>query len=169
MRFNNACFKTIIGVFVMLTTAGIYWKKKRISFKIYLVNHQRNVLTLKQTLGIISLIYCNNVLADYLLASFKPSDLVFLFEEVRVLLVENVLTRFVIPVVLIINTRKQLPGLWRDTEVRRSEFYMTKMSDARIRQSEWAKGGERKESVRKDETQVPRGEVVRHMPCIDIC
>ena len=167
MRFNNACFKTIIGVFVMLTTAGIYWKKKRISFKIE--NHQRNVLTLKQTLGIISLIYCNNVLAVYLLASFKPSDLVFLFEEVRVLLVENVLTRFVIPVVLILNTRNQLPGLWRDTEVRRSEFYMTRMSDARIRQSDRAVGGERKESLRKDETQVPRGEVVRHMPGIDIC
>ena len=167
MRFNNFCFKTIIGVFVMLTTAGIYWKKKRISFKIE--NHQRNVLTLKQTLGIISLIYCNNVLADYLLASFKPSDLVFLFEEVRVLLVENVLTRFVIPVVLILNTRNQLPGLWIDTEVRRSEFYMTKMSDARIRQSAWAKGGERKENLTKDETQVPRGEVVRDMPRIDIC
>ena len=69
LMFNNFVWKTIIAVFVMLTTAGIYWKKKRISFKIE--NHQRNVLTLKQTLGIISLIYCNNVLADCLLASFK--------------------------------------------------------------------------------------------------
>ena len=43
-----------------------YWKRKRLSNKVE--NHQRNLLTLKQTVGLLFLIYGNNVLLDYLLA-----------------------------------------------------------------------------------------------------
>lgn len=123
-RFNNFCSKSIVMVFVVLTTAGIYWKKKRLSNKIE--DHQRNVLTLNQTLGVIFLIYCNNVILDYLLAIFQPSDLVFLLEELRVLIVENVLTKCLIPIFLILNTRRQLPSLWTNNEIKKTDFYMTK-------------------------------------------
>ena len=123
-RFNNFCSKSIVAVFVILTTAGIYWKKRRISNKIG--NNQRNLLTLRQTLGIILFIYFNNVVADHILAWFKPSRLVFLLEEMRVILVENLLTRFFLPILLIIYTKTSLPALWSNQDVRRSEFYMTK-------------------------------------------
>ena len=123
-RFNNFCSKSIVMVFVVLTAAGIYWKKKRLTNKIE--DHQRNVLTLNQTIGVIFLIYCNNVILDYLLANFQPSDLVFLLEELRVLIVENVLTKCLIPIFLILNTKRQLPGLWTNNELKRTDFYMTK-------------------------------------------
>ena len=157
LRFNNFCFKSLVLVFVILTTAGIYWKKKRISFKIE--KNQRNVLTLKQTLGLIFFIYCNNVLADYVLASFKPSTLVFLMEELRVVLVENLLTRFVIPIVLIINTKRHLPGLWTDTEMIRSEFFMTKINVSSIKKA--------KNEVEQNDSQMVRPEPVRQMPEIE--
>ena len=125
-RFNNLSLKSIVIIFVILKTAGIYWKKKRLTNNIE--NHQRNVLTLKQTLGLLFLIYCSNVLSDYTLSLFKPTDLVFFLEELRVLLVENLLIKFTIPIVLILNTKKHLPGLWTNREIKRSEFFMTRLN-----------------------------------------
>ena len=110
-------------VFVFLTSAGIYWKKKRLSNKVE--NHQRNLLTLKQTVGLLFFIYCNNVLLDYLLAIFKPNQLVFTMEILRVVIVENLLTKFAIPVGLILNSRRHLPGLWSNKQIKRPEFFMT--------------------------------------------
>ena len=141
-RFNNFCSKSIVMVFVVLTTAGIYWKRKRLPNKIK--DHQRNVLTLNQTLGVIFLIYCNNVILDYLLAIFQPSDLVFLLEELRVLIVENVLTKCLIPIFLILNTRRQLPGLWTNKEMKRTDFYMTKPTFDFMQQSSEEDGKKRK-------------------------
>ena len=144
-RFNNLCSKSTVAVFVILTAAGIYWKKRRISDKIG--NNQRNLLTLKQTLGIILFIYCNNVVADYILAWFKPSRLVFLLEEMRVILVENLLIRFLLPIVLIIYTKTSLPALWSNQDIRRSKFYMTKPDfEASRKMTKMDNEGENKES-----------------------
>ena len=52
-RYNNFWSKSIIVIFVLLTTLGIYWKKKRILLKI--PKSQKNVLTLKQTVAVIFL------------------------------------------------------------------------------------------------------------------
>ena len=123
-RFNNFCSKSIVMVFVILTSAGIYWKRKRLSNKVE--NHQRNLLTLKQTVGLLFLIYGNNVLLDYLLAIFQPNHLVFTLEMLRVVILENLLTKFAIPVGLILNSRRHLPGLWSNKQIQRLEFSMTK-------------------------------------------
>ena len=125
MRYNNLWSKSLIAGFALLTSLAIYWKKKRVRFKIS--NYQRNVLTLKQTVGIIVYIYCNNVILDYLLAMFKPNDLVFFSEELRVLVMENLLLRFAFPIFLIFKTKKTLQSLWTSNNIRRSEFYMTKL------------------------------------------
>ena len=125
-RYNNLWSKSIIVIFVLLTTLGIYWKKKRILCKI--PKYQRNVLTLKQTVGLIFLLYANNMLCDYLLALFPPSEFLFILEELRVILVENLLTRFLLPILLISNTQRTFPALWAEKHWKRREFFMTKIT-----------------------------------------
>ena len=125
-RYNNLWSKSIIVLFVLLTTLGIYWKKKRILSRIE--KYQRNVLTLKQTVAVILFLYTNNLLCDYLLAIFPPSEFLFILEELRVVLVENLLTRFLLPVFLILNTKRTLPALWTEKTWRRREFFMTNLN-----------------------------------------
>ena len=125
-RYNNLWSKSIIVLFVLLTTIGIYWKKKRLLSKI--PKCQRNVLTLKQTVAVIFLVYSNNLVCDYLLAFFPPTQFLFILEELRVLLVENIVIRFLLPVLLILNTRRTLPALWAEKDCERREFFMTKLN-----------------------------------------
>ena len=89
-RYNNFWFKSIIVFFVLLMTLGIFWKK-RILLKI--PKHQQNVLTLSPTVATILLIYTNNVLCDYLLSLAPSSEILFILEELRVILMENIITR----------------------------------------------------------------------------
>ena len=124
-RYNNFWSKSIIVIFVLLTTLGIYWKRKRILLKI--PKTQRNVLTLNQTVAIILLVYVNNVLCDYLLSLFPPSEFLFILEELRVVLVENIITRLLLPILLILNTKITLPALWAEKPWRRREFFTTKL------------------------------------------
>ena len=104
-RYSNFWSKSVVFFFVLLTTMGIYWKKRKILFKI--PKYQRNVLTLNQTVGVVCLVYTVSVLTDYLLACFPPSQLLFIMEEVRVMLVKNIITRFLLPLLLILNTRRK--------------------------------------------------------------
>ena len=125
-RYNNLWSKSIIVIFVLLTTLGIYWKKKRLLSKI--PKSQENVLTLKQTVAVLLLVYFNNLICDYLLAFFPPTEFLFILEELRVILVENIVTRFLLPVLLILNTRRTLPALWAEKDCERREFFMTKLN-----------------------------------------
>ena len=124
-RYNNFWFKSIIVFFVLLMTLGIFWKK-RILLKI--PKHQQNVLTLSQTVATILLIYTNNVLCDYLLSLAPSSEILFILEELRVILMENLLTRFLLPILLILNTQRTLPALWTEKPWKRREFFMTKIN-----------------------------------------
>ena len=125
-RLTNFWLKSLIVIFVLLTTLGIYWKKKRILLKI--PKYQWNVLTLNQTVALIFLVYTNNLLCDYLLIFFPPSELLFILEELRVILVENLIIRFLLPFFLILNTKRRLPALWTETSWKRREFFMTKIN-----------------------------------------
>ena len=131
MRYNNFWNKSLIVLFVLLTTMGIYWKKKRILFRIE--KYQRNVLTLNQTVALILFLYTNNMLCDYLLVLSPPSEFLFILEELRVLLGENIITRFLLPVLLILNTRRTLPALWTEKSWKRQEFFMTKLDFPKIK------------------------------------
>lgn len=122
-RYNNFWPKSIIVVFVLLTTLGIYWKKKRILCQI--PKYQWNVLTLKQTVTLIILIYINSVPGDYLVGAFPPSEYLFIYEELRVILTENLIIRFLLPILLIRNTQRTLPALWTEKPWKRREFFMT--------------------------------------------
>ena len=89
-RYNNFWFKSIIVFFVLLMTLGIFWKK---IILLKIPKHQQNVLTLSQTVATILLIYTNNVLCDYLLSLAPSSEILFILEELRVILMENIITR----------------------------------------------------------------------------
>ena len=125
-RYNNFWPKSIIVLFVLLTTFGIYWKKKRILCQI--PKYQWNVLTLKQTVTLIILIYLNSVPGDYLVGAFPPSESLFIYEELRVILTENLITRFLLPILLILNTQRTLPALWAEKPWKRRDFFMTKLN-----------------------------------------
>ena len=130
-RYQNFFVKSLIVLFVVLNTLGIYWKKKRILLRI--PKYQRNVLTLNQTVAVILWLYTNNILCDYLLAIFPPSEFLFILEELRVLLGENIVTKFLLPICLILNTRRTLPALWTEKSWKRREFFMTKLDFPKIK------------------------------------
>ena len=130
-RYRNFFVKSLIVLFVVLNTLGIYWKKKRILLRI--PKYQRNVLTLNQTVAVILWLYTNNILCDYLLAIFPPSEFLFILEELRVLLGENIVTKFLLPICLILNTRRTLPALWTEKSWKRQEFFMTKLDFPKIK------------------------------------
>ena len=130
LRYNNFSIKSLTVLFVLLTTVGIYWKKKRILVKIE--KYQRNVLTLNQTVALNLWLYINNLLSDYSLIFFAPTEFLFILEELRVLLGENIVTRFLLPVLLILNTRRTLPALWTEKSWKRREFFMTKLDFPKI-------------------------------------
>ena len=125
-RYRNFWSKSIMLPFVLATTLGIYWKKKRVLSRI--PKSQRNVLTLKQTVATILFLYANNICCDYLESAFPPTEFLFILEELRVILVENIVTRFLLPVLLILNTRRTLPALWAEKDCERREFFMTKLN-----------------------------------------
>ena len=129
-RYQNFFVKSLIVLFVVLNTLGIYWKKKRILLRI--PKYQRNVLTLNQTVAVILWLYTNNILCDYLLAIFPPSEFLFILEELRVLLGENIVTKFLLPICLILNTRRTLPALWTEKSWKRREFFMTNLDFPKI-------------------------------------
>ena len=61
-------------------------------------------------MAIIFLIYFNSTISEWILASLPPTDLVFIMEQLRVILVENIAVRFLLPLALIHSTSTSLQG-----------------------------------------------------------
>ena len=104
--------------------AGIHWKKKKGSIKFLNVN--QNVMTLNQTVFLVSLLHLDNSLLAYFLGSQNTA--VFTMEMWRTILIENIFFKFIIPVFLIIYSKLHLKSLWSDQDYRNINFFLSSSS-----------------------------------------
>ena len=113
--------KTTGLVIVLVCTIGIYWKKNR---KLIRARRcQYNVMTLNQTVLLISLLNVDSTVLSYFLQG--KGRLVFTLEMLRTILIENIFFKTLFPVYLILQSRKHLQSLWTDKQPERLRFFMS--------------------------------------------
>ena len=105
-------------VIILYTT--VLWKKTRLKVPKY----QRNLLTLNQTVAIRVWLTLDFYLVQLILMII-PEEKILMFEMVKVIIVDNICYRFLIPLGLIFTTKKSLPQLWSEKSGQSKTFYMT--------------------------------------------
>ena len=108
------------------------WKKKRVFVKV----KKYNVLTFNQTLKIVIILYINNAVFDYIFQSdittvllyYYSSQQIFTLEMLRVILLENICLKFLMPIFFILNTRTSLRSLWSEIPYKQINFFMSEPS-----------------------------------------
>ena len=70
------------------------------------------------------------ILADYCAAQIIlmaiPQDKVVVFEMYKLIFVDNILYRFLVPIIFIFYTKKTLPELWSDKSLKKVDFYLSR-------------------------------------------
>ena len=106
--------RTLVSVSIFIFGILILLKKRRLPFN--RDKYQFNVVTLKETLGIVLIFYLNAL--NYLIEIDKYLEL-FILSGVSL----------VIPVALIIKTKQSYPSLWTESDnTRRDKFFMTRQA-----------------------------------------
>ena len=124
-RNGNLAMKTMCLITASIVGLGMAWKKRKLKIK----RKNFNVITFSQTWLIIFLLYLNNVVLDFLLPSLAKEELLFTLEMLRVIFFENILFKFFIPILMILQSKTTLPFLWTDKDCnRRQNFFMTKQN-----------------------------------------
>ena len=125
----NFAVKTLRIVVVLVLSLGITWSWTRKGLSGKINRKQVNVLTLKQTIILILFLYF-----DYLLTAgcrhlidLVDSKLLLAIEMGRILLIENILLKFLLPFFLIKNTKSKIPLLWSKDKVGNVTFFMTEL------------------------------------------
>ena len=111
---------TIGTIVVLILYITVLWKKNRLQVPKY----QRNLLSLNQTVAIRTWLTLDFYLVQLILMII-PEEKILLFEMVKLIIVDNICYRFLIPLLLIFTTKKNLPQLWSVKSGPRETFYMT--------------------------------------------
>ena len=119
-RYKFLASFTIGTILVTILFTAILWKKTRLK----VASYQRNLLTLNQTVAIRVWLTLDFYLVQLILMII-PEEKILLFEMVKQILVDNICYRFLIPLILILTTKKNLPQLWTEKSGQRKRFYMT--------------------------------------------
>ena len=112
----------------------MHWTKRRLATKI-VRNFQRNLMTMNQTAALSVIFYFNNI-AIYVISSLEhslPQKYLFFFDICRIIVVENILLKFLLPVLLIAKSKTDLPTLWLKEPTEEKEFFLS-MGSIRPRQ-----------------------------------
>ena len=92
----------------------MHWtKNNRLSVKI-MRKFQRNLLTMNQT-AFLSIIFFLNHIATYglsFLEDIVQTKYLIIFEFCRIIVVENVFLKIILPIMLISRSKSKLPALW---------------------------------------------------------
>ena len=124
IRNGNLVMKTMGLVIVLVCTIGIYWKKNR---KLIRARRcQYNVMTLNQTVLLVSLLNVDSAVLSYFLQG--KGRLVFTLEMLRTILIENIFFKTLVPLYLILQSRTHLKSLWADKQPERRRFFMSKQN-----------------------------------------
>ena len=122
--------KNVVLIVVILVAIGVYWKKRQ-QKKPMKVYGNVNVMTLWQTVCYVILFSLDNTVLSFVISSDFLSyfgldeNLVFKLELLRVILVENIFFKFLVPLYLLQNSKTSLPSLWAERDWRRLEFSVT--------------------------------------------
>ena len=125
--------KNVVLIVVILVAIGVYWKKRQ-QKKPMKVSGNVNVMTLWQTVCYIIFVSLDNTVLSFVISSDFLSyfeldeNLAFNLEMLRVILVENIFFKFLVPLYLLQNSKTSLPSLWVERDWRRLEFSMTSQS-----------------------------------------
>ena len=123
--------KNVLILVIMLMTLGIHWKRRH-SRKPMAVPGNVNVVTLKQTVTLLTLFSFDNTLLAFVITTDNAlgisNELVFLLEMLRVIFIENIFFKFLVPLYLLQNSRTSLPALWAERNCRKQKFFITALS-----------------------------------------
>ena len=112
--------KTTLILLVLILKFGISWKNRRENKKIK-INY--NVMSLNQTILLLVLLYVDNTYFPYFI--LDKSKIAFNMEMLRLICIENIFFRFLLPIYMIIDSKSKLPALWVENHERKLQFFMT--------------------------------------------
>ena len=128
LRFGNLVMKNVLVLVSIIMAIGVFWKLKQ-QKKPMRVSGNFNVITLKQTVILLIMISLDNTGLSYVICWDNSlgmnEEVVFKLEIARVILVENILFKFLLPLYFLLDSRSKLPSLWSDGDDRKLNFFMT--------------------------------------------
>ena len=131
MRYGNLVMKNVLILVIMLMAFSVYWKRRHVR-KPMAVPGNVNVVTLKQTVTLLTLFSFDNTLLAFIITTDNAlgisNELVFLLEMLRVIFIENIFFKFLVPLYLLQNSRTSLPALWAERNCRKQKFFITALS-----------------------------------------
>ena len=128
LRYGNLVMKNVLILVILLLSIGAYWKRRNVKNPMK-VSGNVNVVTLSQTVSLLSLFSFDNTLLSFVISTDNflglSNELVFNLEMLRVLFIENIFFKFFVPLYLLKNSRTNLPLLWAERTFRKADFFMT--------------------------------------------
>ena len=128
MRYGNLVMKNVLILVIMLMAFSVYWKRRHVR-KPMAVPGNVNVVTLRQTVTLLTLFSFDNTLLSFVITTDNifgiNNGLVYLLEMLRVIFIENIFFKFLVPLYLLHNSRTNLPALWAERNCRKQKFFMT--------------------------------------------
>ena len=121
MRNGNLAVKTTLILLVLILKFAIFWKNRREKKKTK-INY--NIMSLNQTILLLILLYVDNTFLPYFIND--KTKIVFNMEMLRIIFIENIFFRFLVPIYMIIDGKSKLPALWVENHERKLKFFMTR-------------------------------------------
>ena len=120
--FSSLTLGTIV---VLILFVSILWTKQQI--KNLTIQTRNNVLSLNQTVALRVWLLADFFSFQLILNLIAPEKVVQ-FEMVKIIVVDNICYRFLLPLTLLISTKNNFPELWTEGPIkRRRDFYQTEM------------------------------------------
>ena len=120
--FSSLTLGTIV---VLILFVSILWTKQQI--KNLTIQTRNNVLSLNQTVALRVWLLADFFSFQLILNLIAPEKVVQ-FEMVKIIVVDNICYRFLLPLTLLLSTKNNFPELWTEGPIkRRRDFYQTEM------------------------------------------
>ena len=74
---------------------------------------------------LVTLLYLDSIIFSYGLLHRTDHQLAFIMEMLRIILVENIFFKFLVPLFIILLSRRRVQALWAEREARKLEFFQT--------------------------------------------
>ena len=123
IRHGSIMLRNGVLAAALIYATGIYWKKKRTFIP---ARSQHNLITLNQTVLFVILINLDGMIS-YLLHPNDQSH-VFVLELLKMIFIENILFKCLVPVYLLLSSRRHYAILWNDRKPEKCNFFMTQPS-----------------------------------------
>ena len=119
-------FSLTLGTTVVLILfVSILWTKQQINH--HTIKTQNNVLSLNQTVALRVWLLVDFCSFQLILNLIAPEKMVQ-FEMMKIIVVDNICYRFLLPLILLFSTKSNFPVLWTEGPIRsRRDFYQTEM------------------------------------------